>query len=397
MLDKLKNSKMTARFVSVIFAVAIWLALTYTVNPTITQTVKNVKISYIGESELAARGLAEDGNSRTQSVDVRIRGTRSAVINALATISAEVDLSDITSTGEKQRIVSIDTGISGVSVVGRTGPKVSVTIEELVEKQIPLRIVQTGVEKNKRLIAGSSAEEKSLKIRGAKSEVAKIAAASASVDISDMDGEITRRASVGYTDADGVKLVPVTLTDAVQEVEVTTKFYERASAAIKVVLPDEDGTDYALEVKALSKEKTDIGVEAGAEAPDTLYAVFAPERFREGQEEYSIKLKVPEGVYVPTDSESVTAKLSVEKTVEKLVNFAVTVKNVASGLKAECSVKNITLKARGAASEPTAGRTVCADAENLGVGSYELALSAGEDSGFVLSEDAYVSVTITPQ
>lgn len=397
MLDKLKNSKITARLISVVFAVAIWLALTYTVNPTITQTVKNVKISYIGENELTARGLVEDGNSRTQSVDVRIRGTRSAVINALATISAEVDLSDITSTGEKQRTVSIDTGTSGVSVVGRTGPKVSVTIEELVEKQIPLRIIQTGVEKNKRMIAGSSAEEKSLRIRGAKSEVAKIAAAAASVDISETEGEITRRAEVGYVDADGVKITPVTLTEATEQVEVTTKFYERASAAIKVVLPEEDGADYALEVKTLSKEKTDIGIEPGTQAPDTLYAVFAPERFREGQEEYSIKLEVPEGVFVPSDSESVTAKLSVEKTVEKLVNFAVAVKNVAPGLKAECSVKNITLRARGAASEPTAGRTVCANAENLGAGSYELALSAGEDSGFVLCEDAYVNVTITQQ
>ena len=57
MLDKLKNSKMAARLLSVVFAVAIWLALTYTVNPTITQTVKNVSVTYTGENELVARGL----------------------------------------------------------------------------------------------------------------------------------------------------------------------------------------------------------------------------------------------------------------------------------------------------------------------------------------------------
>ena len=101
MLDKLKNSKMAARLLSVVFAVAIWLALTYTVNPTITQTVKNVSVTYTGENELVAHGLVADCKSRVQSVDVKIRGPRNSVIAAMGTVSAEGDLSDIATIGEK--------------------------------------------------------------------------------------------------------------------------------------------------------------------------------------------------------------------------------------------------------------------------------------------------------
>ncbi len=395
MLDKLKNSKMAARLLSVVFAVAIWLALTYTVNPTITQTVKNVSVTYTGENELVAHGLVADGKSRVQSVDVKIRGPRNSVIAAMGTVSAEVDLSDIASIGEKTRNVSIDVGTSGVALVGRVQPKVSVTVEELVDKQVPVKIIQTGIEKNRRKIAGSAAAEEYITLRGAKSELSQIAAATASVDISEVEGEITRQAALGFVNSDGAKLSPGTLIDAPERVEVTTRLYERKTVAVEVILPQGSEEDFALTVKSVSKDKIDVGMEDGAAEIYSISAVFDPVRWREGQEEYTIKLQTPEGIYIPEEYESITAKLAVEKLAERVVSFLVSVKNTASGLKAKCNVQNISLHVRGAASAFGSDTTAYVDAGGLGEGYYELPVTLDAASKLELCESAYVGVSIT--
>lgn len=394
MLDNLKNSKMAARLLSVVFAVAIWLALTYTVNPTITQTVKNVRVSYTGENELVSRGLVADGKSRIQSVDVKIRGPRNSVISAMSTLSAEVDLSDITSTGEKTRNVSIDVGTVGVTLVGRTQPKVSVTVEELVDKQVPVKIVQTGIEKNRRKLAGSTGAESSIMLRGAKSELSQIAAATASVDISEVEGEITRQAAIGFVNSDGSRITPETLIGAPDRIEVTTRLYERKTVPIEVVLAD-GSKDFALTVKSVSKDKLDIGLEDGAEEVESIAAVFDPVRWREGQEEYTIRLQTPEGVYIPEENESVTAKLVLEKLIERVVNASVSVKNTASGLKGQCSVQSVSLRVRGTAAALGADITAYVDASGLGVGYYELPVMLDASEKLQLSETAYVGVNIT--
>lgn len=97
-------------------AIALWLVITYTVNPTITQQVNNIPVSFAGETELAARGLVLINKKNIDSVNAKIRGARSSVINALSTISATIDVSDITSKGSKTEDVSVDIGVSGVSI-----------------------------------------------------------------------------------------------------------------------------------------------------------------------------------------------------------------------------------------------------------------------------------------
>ncbi|MBQ7793262.1 MAG: hypothetical protein IJ366_01960, partial [Clostridia bacterium] len=149
MADKVKNLPLTMKFFSVILAIILWLILTYTVNPTITQNVKNIPVTFNGTETLASKGLVLINTEELDGVDVKIRGARSSVINALSSIRASVDVSDINSSGTWNEYVSFDMGVSGVSIEGRNNALISVEVDELVEKSIPVKVLQNGGDKNR--------------------------------------------------------------------------------------------------------------------------------------------------------------------------------------------------------------------------------------------------------
>ena len=395
MLEKVKNSRFTMKLFSLALAIALWLVITYTVNPTITQQVNNIPVSFAGETELAARGLVLINKKNIDSVNAKIRGARSSVINALSTISATIDVSDITSKGSKTEDVSVDIGVSGVSITGRFDLSVTLTVDELVEKEVPVRVLQSGSEKNKQMLVLSESESKKITLRGAKSELEKISAAEVSVDISGLESELTRELSYILVNADNAKISCETLVNPPETVAVTSHIYPRKTVAVKTVLA-EGKDEYELTVKSQSKDKIDVGISEGAENITELYATFEPEDFRVGQDEYTVELNLPEGVHIPEESKSVTVKLSLEKKLEREVRLDIEVRNMPSGYSARAAAETVSLLLRGTEGA-LSGNTVKAyvDASGLSEGHYELPVRIESTDAVTLEENAHIGVTIT--
>ena len=395
MLERIRKSRLSLKLFSVVLAIVAWLIITYTVDPTINYYVRNVPVTFTGESALAERGLVLTNKDEIDTVNVKIRGSRSSVIDAIAAIGARADISDITSEGSKNVSITVDIGVTGITIVDRIGLTAALQIDQLVDKEVPVKIVQSGTEKNKQTIVASESENTKIVFRGARSELEKVRYALVSVDISSIEDEITRPLSYTLVDADDTKVVCNTLIDPVSEITVTSHVYPRKAAAIKAVLAEKDRADWALTIKSQSKDKVDIGVIDEEQAVNEIEAVFDAATYRAGQEEYTLYLKTPEGVYLPEGSQSITAKLSITRKVVKEVELDVEVRSADTGRSAELKASTVNLVLRGDESKLNKDNIKAyVDAAGLEDGQYELEVHIDTAEDITLEETAYVGVKI---
>lgn len=395
MLERIRKSRLSLKLFSAVLAVVAWLIITYTIDPTINYYVRNVPVTFTGENELSERGLVLTNKDEIDSVNVKIRGSRSSVIDALAAISARADISDITSEGSKNIGITVDLGVSGVTIVDRIGLTATMQIDQLVDKEVPVRIVQSGTEKNKQTIVASESEDAKIIFRGAKSELEKVRYALVSVDISSIENEVTRPLSYTLVDAEESRVVCNTLVEPVSEITVTSHVYQRKTVAISTVLAEKDRADWTLNVKSQSKDKVDVGIIDSEQEVNEIDAVFDPASYRAGQEEYTLYLKAPEGVYLPEGTQSITAKLAIARKVVKEVELGVEARSVQSGLSAALKADTVELVLRGDESKLNKDNIrAYVDAAGLAEGHYELEVHIDTAEDISLEETAYVGVTI---
>ena len=98
-MKKFLASDNALKAVSVLIAIVIWMYITIVMNPTIEVTVRDLPIQFVGQEELASRGLAVISESVT-TVNVKIKGNRKKMgNNDMKSIIVRADESVITSEG----------------------------------------------------------------------------------------------------------------------------------------------------------------------------------------------------------------------------------------------------------------------------------------------------------
>lgn len=398
MIKKLKNLKITMKLFSVILAIVVWLILIYTLDPTITQTVNNIPITFTGEEELNARGLVLKNKNEIDTINVKISGARSSVINALPLISAEVDLSDILSEGSRTESVTVNIGVSGVMMVGRTNPAVKAEIDKLVEKEVPVKIIRAGSEKNKQTIVESKPEVSTLVLKGAQSELSSVSEAQITVDVSAIDAVLTQKMDYTLVDDENTKVTCQTLVNPPEKIMVTSRLYPRKSLPVEIVLADSDKNDFALEVESQSKEKIDVGIKNYDIDMSAVYAVFNASEYKNGQSEYSLQIEDVEGLYIPDESKEITAKLLVEEKVEKYVTLKVETRNVPQKATISLLQDSVTILLRGAESKLNSEFVKgYVDVSQVGPGQIELPVNIETDEDITMVDEVYVEVNVSMQ
>lgn len=395
MLEKIKKTRLPLKLFSVVLAVIAWLFITYTVDPTISYHIRNVPVSFTGEAQLEERGLVLTNKDEIDSVNVKVRGARSAVINAINTISARADISDITTEGANTRKINIDLGVAGVVTTDRYSPSAQLQIERLVDKEVPVKIVNTGTEKNRQVIVATQSAQDKITIRGARSELEKVRYALISADISNIEQQTTRELPYTLVDAGETKVNCTTLINPPGEISVSFNIYPRISLPIKIRLPESETDEWALDVRSQSRDKLDVGLIDSELKLDELTAYFTPSSYHNTQDEYTIYLKVPDGVYIPVGSETLTARLALEHKAVKEITLPIETRSVESGLSAHLSSTTVNLKLRGAQSVLNKESiTAYVNAAGLGAGHYELEVQIESNADVTLEETAHIGVDI---
>ncbi len=365
------EQKILLQIISIIAAIVLWFAVVYSENPSTTRLITNINISFSGEKALEKNGLIFVNRDELPGITIEVRGKRSEVQSILNSVSAKVDLTDITEAGEYTRDVSYEIPNSSVMITKKRTTSVNIVIEKSVSKEIPVVVKQSGADKNKDYIIKSSAEINKLKISGTAEDLAKIGTAVVTVDVSEMNETNTGSYPMSFADGNYSSVTASNhISGAKQSIAVENEVYFKQTAEIKLS-PKYNDSGKKITVKSFSQDKIDVGVKDENTETTVVYAEFKDESTAGGNGKYEMTLIIPEEIYCPEIPKELTMVAEIADIVTREVQVTPGYENAASGTTVNLFPISFPVSATGTEAELAAIKAEV-DLSGLEKGSYTL-------------------------
>ena len=346
---KMKDSKLLLKILSAFAAVILWFAITYTEDPVINQLLTDINVVFEGENTLHNNGLIVINKDSIPDLSATIRGARSNVIASVGAVSAVIDVSGITQPGENTVTVKYNYPSSAVTLAKTKIKEVTIEAEKIVSRNIPVNISVENADKNTEYIIDAKSDTSTVRISGAGSAVYGIAYAKVSVDVTNITASGDSDYFYQLCAEDGTVLPEKNILPKSQTlISVKNTAYKKVSLPIEVVLPEDKADQYALDVKKQSATTVFAGVSNGVNI-NTLFATFDGDEADE-KTAYTMKITVPQGVYVPEKDREITAECTLVPKVLKELEVSVSAENVPEGKKVKLTPDKIRVSAKGAES-----------------------------------------------
>lgn len=236
----MKKHDVWLRLLSIVLAFFLWVIVRDVANPDRNTTIRDVAVTITGEEELQSNynlSVIE----YTETVDVPVRGPNNEITNASLKrrITATVDVSGITDgAGEYTLPVRITTGSSDIEASSVTA---RVLVDEVTTETVPVRVDATGTPATGyRAGTPEPTTTKELTIEGPASELAEVAYAYGTVDVSGRNSTFTSECQISlYNDA-GEPITGTHVTTQTDTVTVRAPIYPVESIPLAVTLTDGD-------------------------------------------------------------------------------------------------------------------------------------------------------------
>lgn len=387
-----RHGKVKSVIISIVAAVAIWFVVVYLVNPDVRVTLNNIDVEFLGESQLRQRELVVVDKNKLPEMSVVVSGKRSDLISVIGNVTLQIDLAGITKEGTYERKPDAVVPISGVAVDKIKTDKISVRVEQVISKEIPVRIKQSGVNKEK--IIKSETADTIVTISGSKSEVERVQYALVTTDISAVTEDMEQESTFVLMSNDDLALDKnETIETDRPTVVVHHSVYEKKTVPVLAGLSPEADQKYILNMadKSAAPATLEIGVKDFS--VDRVYAYFPDQEYTADTLDYDLVLTTPEGAYIPEADRHVKVKAQLIRKATKHMELSVNLLNLGAGLTVNSfdAVVGATLTGPEASLTTDKVKAV-ADLSGLGVGTYKVAVKFEGD--FVAPVENY-SITVT--
>ena len=236
----IKKHDVWLRLLSLVLAFFLWVIVRDVANPDRSTTIRDVAVTITGEEELQSNynlSVIE----YTSAVDVPVRGPNNEITNSSLRrrITATVDVSGITDgAGEYTLPVRISTGSSDIEASSVTA---RVLVDEVTSESVPVRVEAVGTPADGyRAGTPEPTTTKEITIEGPASELAEVAYAYGTVDVSGRNSTFTSECQISlYNDA-GEPITGTHVTSQTDTVTVRMPIYPVESIPLAVTLTDGD-------------------------------------------------------------------------------------------------------------------------------------------------------------
>ena len=351
----MQKNKVISAIVSIAIAFCLWLYVITVDSPDYRDTIYDIPLTMVNETALRNRNLVVTGIS-ADSVDITFSGNRSDVLKLnRSNITLKVDLAKIYDPGvhtvEWTIALPGDVPSNAFTQENRNPDKVTLTVENLISKEIPVRVLFTGS-----VATGVFADTENattdvsfVTVKGPESVIDQVDEALISIDLSE------HRESIGdyyrYTLVDQ-KDEPVDAAEI--EVNVEEIRVDMAIQSVKdvnLVINVVDGGGATSETTVLIYEPRTIKV-VGSEAvlAELDEIVLGTINLAEELDAREIVFAIPEieGVTNLSGLTEVTAAISFPSlAIRDLELENLTAINVPEGMEAEIITQKLTVKVRG--------------------------------------------------
>ncbi|MBR2742981.1 MAG: hypothetical protein IKD89_05250 [Clostridia bacterium] len=180
------------KILSVILAVIIWAYAINSENPERDKDIRSVKVTITTEGSVPYNNGLAITEGLSQTVDVRIRGRNSALVEYDASrITATVDINSITEEGTYTLPVNVVVPGDNVWLVNYTPTRLTYTFSKMTTASVPVNVIITGAPNAEYVITETSADPASVGVTGPVSEVNYVSHADLYVDATNAAGDFS--------------------------------------------------------------------------------------------------------------------------------------------------------------------------------------------------------------
>jgi YbbR domain-containing protein len=328
MMDRLLEKDITLRVLAVFIALMLWFVAANERNPVTTAEVRGVGIAI----ENVAAGCAV-ASSDLKAVDVTVRGRRDIVQRtSRADFVATVDLGGLGS-GQHAVAVAIVAPI-GVEVQGVTPAQVTVYVDSVVRRQIPVTVACLGRPARDYRVASASVTPTDITVEGPARVVERAARARASVDVAGLTSDVSRTVPVQVLDENNQELKGLRCQpESVQAAVTVTALPPARVLEIVVSTSGEPAAGYRLVEVTVDPPQVEVWgplqVVGGLDHLDVGPLTIAGAT---GDVSTRLTLEPPEGVTALDPSEVVVTARIEREAERRLEGVQVQARNVPAGL-----------------------------------------------------------------
>lgn len=370
--NKKHTGNMGMMILSLIIAIGVWIAVNYLNNPDITTTLSGLHIKFTGEAELRNKGLVITGKSAIPSSSVVVSGKRKDLIDNMNNISVEVNVSEITETGDYSLKGTINLPTTKITVEKEKYGEIPITVEKLGEKEVPVKLRQSGILKNK--LVKSELVKDTVKLTGAQSELDNVSYGIADVNAEDIKVNSTIRVKYLLLDNKGEYIEKnETLESYTPEVVVKNTIYDKIILPVNLKLTKEMEKKYVLNENecSMSVSTVEVGVLEGSSDEAVTAYIDNPDTDE-------LTLHEASDMYIPSGHKKIKVKLSLTPKVTKDIELEPSAEGLSDGLYAE--IGKITVRVTATEDKiNTENIKAHVKLDGIGIGEYKLPVEISGD------------------
>ena len=227
-----KTNKLLYIGLSLLIAVIFWFFVDSEQGHNTTQTYYNIPVEFIGETDtLPSRGLMLTTGADA-TVDLELRGPRTVISDlSREDITLQVDLTSITATGTFSMTYDLllpdEIPRSSVTTERASRSTITVTIEELFEKTVPVKVSVAGevADGYIYMAEGMIAEPSELTLSGREEDVDQVVSAQVMLDLSGATSSVNQEFDYILLDGQGNEVSGENITVSSRRIEISAPVY----------------------------------------------------------------------------------------------------------------------------------------------------------------------------
>lgn len=301
----LKN-KSVVRIISVVLAVVLWAYVIGEVNPTVKKTIFDVPVELTNTETLAERGLALQGDEE-YFASVVVEGTR-AELNELKAADIHVT-ADMYGYTEGENHVSLDVTLpDGISLDELKTPEITVALETLASKSLPVTVVFAGEPGENMEPSYSYTVPSDVEVKGAESVVDRVAEVRVQLDVKNLSEtwEIFSEVPTAWS-KDGKLIKNVTIS--AQSVEVEAIMFHTKQVPLELKVTGTPDKKYGSAEVTIPKEITIKGTAASLERVTSINAESVDISDVKKSKTVAVTPYLPQGIKLADVSEDIGVKI----------------------------------------------------------------------------------------
>lgn len=236
-MKKFLKSDYFLMFMSVVFAIFLWVYVSYNQNPVFETWVRGIPVTYSNEtSELQSGKLVIMGGN-IKTADLKLKGTRTALASVKTTnVVCNVNLSDVKSDGNYHIPLSVNVGVDGVEILQKSPYYIDLIVDRVVtdEKTVTANLV--GEPKSGFEIGEIFLNPEMVKITGPGSVVRAIDKVSATVDVTDASEDVSGLYKIKLYNESGKEIVDERISKNIEYSDVKCSILYAKSVKVIPVL-----------------------------------------------------------------------------------------------------------------------------------------------------------------